>query len=41
MPAVKLGERSQVRRDGRDGEYQRVGGIWDELPTSFTALAPM
>ena len=41
MPAVKLGERSQVRRDDGCGEYQRVGGIWDELPTGFTVLAPM
>ena len=30
MPAVKLGERSQVRRDDGCGEYQRMGGIWDE-----------
>ena len=52
MPAVRLGERnlgddgrlgarSQVRCDDGHGEYQRVGGIWDELPAGFTALAPM
>lgn len=45
MPAVRLGEQSMRRGGSRSANRQngigRVGGIWDELPAGFTALAPM